>query len=102
MKKIITAVFLAGCSFIATAAEINGQYPVCTSRESFDKLQAILKHSDEAAFKRIMKTECFMPKEGMPVEKVVSRGWTDGVAQLKIYADGDLYDVWTNTESLKK
>ena len=43
-----------------------------------------------------------MPQEGMPVEKVVARGWTDGVAQLKVYADGELYDVWTNTESLQK
>lgn len=102
MKKIITAILLSGCAFASTAAQINGKYPVCISRESFDKLQAILKHGDESAFRKIMKTECFMPQEGMPVEKVVSRGWTDGVAQLKVYADGELYDVWTNTESLQK
>lgn len=102
MKKIITALLLVGCSFATSATQLNGKYPVCISKEGFDKLQAILKHSDEKAFKKIMTTECFMPKEGAEIEKVVSRGWTDGVAQLKVYADGELYDVWTNTESLMK
>lgn len=102
MKKLVTAIFLACCSFTAHAAELNGKYPVCISRDGFERLQAVLKHSDEAAFKKIMSTQCFMPKEGTHVDKVVSRGWTDGVAQVKLYADGELYDVWTNTESLMK
>lgn len=89
---------LISCSL--NAASLKNKYPVCTSADAFDRLQTIAQHQDEGAFKKIMGTECFYPKEGMPVEKIESRGWTTGIAQVKIYADGKLYDLWTNSESL--
>ncbi|ATT86553.1 TPA: hypothetical protein ACXISV_003710 [Salmonella enterica subsp. enterica serovar Oranienburg] len=103
MKKIILLV-LALSSVTTTAfAEgitLNGKYPVCTSESAFKRLQAIMTHNDEKSFAKIMANECFMPKAGIAVDDVVSMGWTNGIAQVKVYKDGDLYDLWTNTESL--
>lgn len=101
MKKLFfLAIFTLGLSTSAMALQLNGNYPVCISQDAFERLTAILKHKDEAAFKKIMTSECFMPEAGIKIDKVVSRGWTNGIAQVKIYTDGKLYDLWTNTESL--
>ncbi|HHR4052779.1 TPA: hypothetical protein ACS50C_004754 [Salmonella enterica] len=103
MKKIILlALVLSSITTTAFAAgtTLNGKYPVCISESAFNRLQAILTHKDEKSFAKIMTTECFMPKAGTAVDKVVSTGWTNGIAQVKIYSDGNLYDLWTNTESL--
>lgn len=102
MKKLfLLGVFTLGLfTTSAMAMELKGDYPACISQESFERLSAILQHKDEAAFKKIMTTECFMPKAGVQIDKVVSRGWTSGIAQVKVYLDGNLYDLWTNTENL--
>ncbi|EBP4179784.1 hypothetical protein BB12_01740 [Salmonella enterica subsp. diarizonae] len=103
MKKIILlALVLSGITTTACAEGItlNGKYPVCISESAFKRLQAIMTHNDEKSFAKIMTNECFMPKAGTAVDDVVSMGWTNGIAQVKVYKDGDLYDLWTNTESL--
>lgn len=104
MKKMIIglALFasLVSPSFAVSKLQIKGDYPVCISSDAFERLQAILQHKDEAAFKKIMTTECFMPQEGITVDKVVSRGWTNGVSHIKVYHDGRLHDLWTNTKNV--
>ncbi|CQD62890.1 hypothetical protein ACTZGB_01310 [Yersinia bercovieri] len=100
-KRILVALLIAGFSSSAIAVKLNGKYPVCESADAFERLSAIIQHQDEAAFKTIMQTECFMPKVAIPVDKVVTMGITTGVAQVKIYHEGQLFDLWTNSESLK-
>lgn len=103
MKKIILfALALSGVTttVFAKGITLNGKYPVCISEASFKRLQAIMTHNDEKSFAKIMANECFMPKAGTEIDDVVSMGWTSGIAQVKVYKDGDLYDLWTNTESL--
>ncbi|HHB1471743.1 TPA: hypothetical protein ACOFFI_000292 [Yersinia enterocolitica] len=100
-KRILVALLIAGFSSGAMAVKLNGKYPVCGSADAFERLSAIALHQDEAAFTEIMQTECFMPKAGLPVDKVVTMGITTGVAQVKVYHDGQLFDLWTNSESLK-
>ncbi len=101
MKKLLwLAIFGFGFSTSAMALQLKGNYPVCVSQDAFERLTAILKHEDKAAFKKIMTSECFMPEAGVKIDKVVSRGWTNGIAQVKVYTDGKLYDLWTNTENL--
>ncbi|HHX4816132.1 TPA: hypothetical protein ACVBYD_004553 [Yersinia enterocolitica] len=100
-KRILAAFLIAGFSSSAMAVKLNGKYPVCESADAFERLSAIIQHQDEAAFKQIMQAECFMPKASIPVDKVVTMGITTGVAQVKIYYDGQLFDLWTNSESLK-
>ncbi|EBS4105264.1 hypothetical protein ZD86_02250 [Salmonella enterica subsp. enterica] len=103
MKKIILlALVLSGMTTTAFAEgmKLNGKYPVCTSESAFNRLQAIMTHNDEKSFAKIMAHECFMPEAGTEVDNVVSMGWTNGIAQVKVYKDGNLYDLWTNTESL--
>ncbi|EGX5147816.1 hypothetical protein DQ657_27435, partial [Salmonella enterica] len=100
MKKIILlALVLSGVTTTAFAEGItlNGKYPVCISESAFKRLQAIMTHNDEKSFAKIMTNECFMPKAGTAVDDVVSMGWTNGIAQVKVYKDGYLYDLWTNT-----
>jgi hypothetical protein len=102
MKKIIIASLLTfGLSPAAMSAQLKGDYPACISKDAFERLSAIIQHDDQEALKEISKTECFMPKKGLPIEKVESMGWTSGVAHVKIYASGQLFDLWTNSENLK-
>lgn len=100
-KRILVALLITGFSSSAIAVKLNGKYPVCESADAFERLSAIIQHQDEASFKTIMQTECFMPKVAIPVDKVVTMGITTGVAQVKIYHEGQLFDLWTNSESLK-
>ncbi|EPB4257486.1 TPA: hypothetical protein ACJIYU_001828 [Yersinia enterocolitica] len=100
-KRILVALLIAGFVGNTMAATLSGKHPVCTSKDSFERLFAAAKHNDLPAITEIMQTECFMPKAGLPVDKVVSMGVTSGVAQVKVYADGELFDLWANSESLK-
>lgn len=100
MKRIIMCALLTGLSVSAHASQLNGKYPVCTSKAGFERLQAAIKHNDEKGFAKVMKKDCFMPAPGSKIDKIVSSGWKNGIAQIKVYADGELYDLWTNTESL--
>lgn len=100
-KRILVALLIAGFSSSAIAAKLNGKYPVCESADAFERLFAAAKHNDMPAITEIMQTECFMPKAAIPVDKVVSMGVTTGVAQVTIYHNGELFDLWTNSESLK-
>jgi len=101
MKKILSTATLLFISTAASAASLKGDYPACTSENAFEKLQAIIQHKDQGSYKEIMGTECFFPKKDLPVDKIVSMGWTSGVAQVKVYFKGELYDLWTNTENLQ-
>lgn len=98
--KIALAASLMLVGLSANAAVLKGTFAACTTEKGFDRLLTIAQHKDEAAFKRIMKTDCFMPKKGLPVDSIVSRGWTTGVAHIKVYNDGNLYDLWTNSENI--
>lgn len=104
MKKTLLMCILGLISvtnaYAVPKLHLQGKYPVCTSEKAFERLQAILQHNDLESFKKIMRTECIMPDEKIEIDKVVSRGWTSGVAHVKIYIEGNLYDVWTNTENV--
>lgn len=99
IKNILVASVIL-VSFTSSAAVIKGTFAACTSEQGFERLTTIVQHNDEAALKRIMKTDCFIPRKGLPVDTIVSRGWSTGVAHIKVYNDGDLYDLWTNSENL--
>ncbi|WP_141399364.1 hypothetical protein [Kosakonia pseudosacchari] len=103
MKKILTALIIfSGLlgSASALAISLKGDYPACISEAEFNRLQSIIQHKDEESMTEIFKTSCLMPKKGLSVDKVVSMGWTSGIAHVKIYVKGNLYDLWTNTENL--
>ncbi|MEI7064010.1 hypothetical protein WCU84_10105 [Dickeya chrysanthemi] len=99
-NKIILAIAIMGISTPIFATSLKGEYPVCVSEDAFERLIAILEHDDKEALGDILKTECFMPKAGLKVDKVESMGWTSGVSHVKVYFKGKLYDLWTNTENL--
>ncbi|ENV4171491.1 hypothetical protein ACNJ8R_004397 [Cronobacter sakazakii] len=105
MKKILIAVLLCfgvlSANQAIAAVTLSGKYPACISANEFERLSSILQHEDQEAFEEIFKTSCFMPKKGVKVDKVVSMGWTSGVAHVKVYVKGNLYDLWTNTENLQ-
>lgn len=103
MKKLLTALIISSGLFgavTALGASLKGDYPACTSEDEFNRLQSIIQHKDKESLAEIFKTSCFMPKKGVSVDKVVSMGWTSGVAHVKVYVKGSLYDLWTNTENL--
>ncbi|EPJ5101265.1 hypothetical protein ACTS35_16795 [Citrobacter freundii] len=104
MKKILTATIvslgLMG-SAAALATSLKGEYHACISEDEFNRMQSIIKHKDQEALAEIFKTSCIMPKKNLSVEKVESMGWTTGVAHVKVYVKGTIYDLWTNTENLQ-
>ena len=103
MNKLLTAILICSGLLVsgsAFAASLKGDYPACTSEDEFNRLQSIIKHKDKDALAEIFKTSCLMPKKGLSVEKVVSMGWTSGVAHVQVYVKGKIYDLWTNTENL--
>jgi len=103
MKKLLTALIIySGLLGSASALAVNlkGDYPACISEDEFNRLQSIIQHKDKESLAEIFKTSCFMPKKGVGVDKVVSMGWTSGIAHIKVYVKGNLYDLWTNTENL--
>ncbi|MCW4541365.1 hypothetical protein [Providencia sp. 2024EL-00606] len=104
MKKFLLAAVLGlGVITVAKAAYISGDYPVCISEDALDRLHIAASHDDKEAVATLMQTECLFLKEGFPIEKVVSQGWTTGVAHIKVYikGSGSVIDVWTNKENLK-
>ncbi len=104
MKKVFLIMALSlGIVATANAAYISGDYPVCISENAFDRLHTAASHDDKEAVAKLMQTECLFLKEGFPIEKVVSQGWTSGVAHVKVYVkgSGEIIDVWTNSENLK-
>ncbi|MCA7001302.1 hypothetical protein [Dickeya solani] len=102
MKKTIKALLILtlGLGFNAGAVHLTGDYPVCLSEDAFERLSAILKHKDQSAYDKIMKTECTHIKAGLPVDEAVSLGTFSGVAHVKVYAGGRLIDLWTNSENV--
>ncbi|HGG8739387.1 TPA: hypothetical protein ACJJXK_000912 [Enterobacter asburiae] len=103
MNKLLTAILICSGLLVsgsALAASLKGDYPACTSEDEFNRLQSIIKHKDKESLEEIFKTSCLMPKKGVSVDKVVSMGWTSGIAHVKVYVKGNLYDLWTNTENL--
>ncbi|HEJ0332315.1 TPA: hypothetical protein SLP51_000029 [Klebsiella aerogenes] len=82
------------------ATSLKGDYPACVSEDEFNRLQSIIQHQDKESLEEIFKTSCLMPKKGLSVDKVESMGWTTGIAHVKVYVKGSLYDLWTNTENL--
>ncbi|MBD8169514.1 hypothetical protein IFU27_19605 [Erwinia persicina] len=60
---------------------------------------AIVKHADKQAFDEIMQSECLMLKRNVPVDKIVSLD--GGVGHVKVYTNGQLLDLWTNSENVK-
>ncbi|MEX5485381.1 hypothetical protein IC611_02905 [Proteus mirabilis] len=49
----------------------------------------------------MLASECTYVKDGTEIEKVVSQGWTSGIAHVKVYVSGNFIDLWTNSENLK-
>ncbi|WP_240946979.1 hypothetical protein [Dickeya zeae] len=100
MKKIIFSMMISlSISQFANAISLKGEYPVCTSKNAFERLSAMAAHNDVESIERILKTDCFMPASGMKVDQVVSRE-SGGVTQIKIYHKGNLYDLWTSKYNL--
>lgn len=100
MKRIL---FLILFLYVGTAgaAYLGDKYPVCISESAFDRLSAAARHDDLGSIEKIMGSECVFVDDGTEIEKVVSQGWTSGVAHVKVYVSGDFVDLWTNTENLK-
>lgn len=103
MKKLsLVGLSALLASMSASAVSLDGKFPVCVSEDAYTRLSAILKHDDQEAFKAIMTSECFMPKDNLPVEKLVSMGeWGNTIAHVKIYHKGKLYDLWTDNRNVK-
>lgn len=100
-KNILGMLFALLPIGVANAAYLSNDYPVCISEDSFNRLSAAAKHKDLDAIEKMLASECTYVKDGTEIEKVVSQGWTSGIAHVKVYVSGNFIDLWTNSENLK-